>query len=1388
MKHCRVSWAVCIDVNARGFLSTTCWRWTLLLWVAMPWAAQAAQLQLLEEGFTASAYSQNCSGGMDFVPGGDLACSDGTRVVVFDSNGDGTPQTPRALFQFPTGTVFGSFVKTSPSGKILLIGESSAGQIYEVEIATGVKNTIATLPLNFGAAFLSNEEVILSASPTGNATTLYRLHLPTRMLQAIAELSGPSGPVTLDDAKNLYYIRSTFEFPAPPASHALLLFSSAKLVAALRNNQLLGESDATVLATLDSGFGLLLNSFGDGFVSDLTGSIRRVTPAGATSLFAQVTGGFGLVTTAAFDQTHRPFQPYEPSGSRAAFMLDDFSQTQQVVIVEPQRDDPFGDAVINYAPGPGQFVNNPNFNNPQRALGAPLGGGTVSGNMSSVVTLGDGGTLTLKTFAPIVDDPRNRYGLDLIAFGNAFLANNNPLIRWAEPAFMEVSQDLNHNGLPDDAWLLILPDPLPSVLSQMGPVQYRTLALRHYADATPTLQLGDMNGDNDTNDPGDQPTISPALFYTIPDRAPSIGDASSFAIDQGSGGGDGFDLREAVVQTAPGVPWRDSTGQVRRLYLDRVNFVRLTDAVVGDAMAPTGEVSAEIDAIADTRAQLQGRQIHVDAGFVGSGNGSPAAPYRDLHTAMSQAVSGDEVVVRAGVYRLTQPLIVTPGVSLVGSAGLWTPNVSEDDTVIDASTIQYAPGEVEAALVARSSPTATPIEGQIAGFHMSSCRTGLLVEGRALTIQENMLTDCFIGMDIRNGPGTIVVRRNIIGHQQQGQPETGLRCEARTIALIHNVFAHHDQEAVLTDYGCQVYLRDNIFFANRRPIRQIGDKSFFGHFNVFFAHTAPPPPLHGIMEQEILQDPAFAFPETGDYRLRVSSAVRGQGMGGADPGVYEGSLFIPFSVVLDTLPPAPPTGLTGQRSGNVVTMTWISSVEQDAAGYRLYRSETLDEDFGAIGGVIPSDTTTYLDSGRDPGKTFYYAITTIDRSGNESVRSVPIAVGPTAPFILSLDVSPLINVQPAHLSGAVSAKMILDYLGSGQSVSTLQAAGVAANSSEHAGALFLDPQGLRGVLNRFHPPKYNFEALSQVTAEQLLRDISYWVSFSVQGATPTHVPGVFPAFGDYQHWMLVTGIATSENPQQSREYSVLGMWLHDPNRQGIGARSFKTAEELKQTYLLPVKHQDRYQGRYVSILEPPARDAIVHLARCKTRLCHFDIRPTLTHDAIDATQLPSDQRRMVQRAALAALREELGVHDKRVQQLCETLKAHTPLVIHDAQEPYYLVPFGNGRHAQAAVILSAQDGRFKEASWSETAQPYLPISRREAVAAVKARLQQSGYLRTARSGHQWRARNIEVRLVHRPGTSPYHPTWNVRVFGMLFRVDQQGTVRGPLRRPSRSRR
>lgn len=292
---------------------------------------------------------------------------------------------------------------------------------------------------------------------------------------------------------------------------------------------------------------------------------------------------------------------------------------------------PFATVIFDFTPAPGQFINTPAVSNPIHALGAPSGGGTSSPNNSEVVSLGGfGGSITLGFAQTIYDDPRNPYGLDAIVFGNAFWVGGDPTRRFAEGGVIEISRDINGNGIPDDPWYVIpgssllappsaaamtqdwdndpstpvppaniawYPDPsiypnIPSAYSTIGyllPQAFQSIPLVHpdgvaavnevhfgYADISPVLILGDLTGNNIVDDP----TIAPEEFYTRPDNPFLVG------VSQGSGGGDAFDIAWAVDPL---------TGEPA--YLDGFDFIRISTGA--NALAGIfGEISTEVSAIA----------------------------------------------------------------------------------------------------------------------------------------------------------------------------------------------------------------------------------------------------------------------------------------------------------------------------------------------------------------------------------------------------------------------------------------------------------------------------------------------------------------------------------------------------------------------------------------------------------------------------------------------------------------------------------------------------------------------------------------------------------------------------------------------------------------------
>jgi hypothetical protein len=97
--------------------------------------------------------------------------------------------------------------------------------------------------------------------------------------------------------------------------------------------------------------------------------------------------------------------------------------------------------VFEFLPAPGQFTN--------ENIGRRASVDNVIGNSANMVSLGSfGGYIVVGFDQPIVNDPRNPYGVDFSIKGNSFAGNAYG--QWCEPGAVQVMKDLNRDGLPND--------------------------------------------------------------------------------------------------------------------------------------------------------------------------------------------------------------------------------------------------------------------------------------------------------------------------------------------------------------------------------------------------------------------------------------------------------------------------------------------------------------------------------------------------------------------------------------------------------------------------------------------------------------------------------------------------------------------------------------------------------------------------------------------------------------------------------------------------------------------------------------------------------------------------------------------------------------------------
>lgn len=124
-----------------------------------------------------------------------------------------------------------------------------------------------------------------------------------------------------------------------------------------------------------------------------------------------------------------------------------------------------------------------------------------------------------------------------------------------------------------------------------------------------------------------------------------------------------------------------------------------------------------------------------------------------------------------------------------------------------------------------------------------------------------------------------------------------------------------------------------------------------------------------------------------------SGSGGGNGGDGGNGGSGSGGSDTPD----DTTPPSAPGGIDGESGDEIIELSWSANSEDDLEGYNLYRSRESFSSNSSMDPVNGSDLLTetgYSDQEVENGTTYYYRLTAIDDSGNESSLSSQVKVTP----------------------------------------------------------------------------------------------------------------------------------------------------------------------------------------------------------------------------------------------------------------------------------------------------------------------------------------------------------------------------------------------------------
>ncbi len=137
-------------------------------------------------------------------------------------------------------------------------------------------------------------------------------------------------------------------------------------------------------------------------------------------------------------------------------------------------------------------------------------------------------------------------------------------------------------------------------------------------------------------------------------------------------------------------------------------------------------------------------------------------------------------------------------------------------------------------------------------------------------------------------------------------------------------------------------------------------------------------------------DHSFTWEKSYDYR--VCGVTRVISTDGKILAEFEGQDSPTATIVAhDIFPPPVPTGLQAVYSSvdsqRFIDLTWSTDLENDFAGYNVYRSDAGGTEIRINTDIVK--TPAYRDNNVAAGKSYIYKVTAVDTRGNESAKSEP---------------------------------------------------------------------------------------------------------------------------------------------------------------------------------------------------------------------------------------------------------------------------------------------------------------------------------------------------------------------------------------------------------------
>ena len=433
-----------------------------------------------------------------------------------------------------------------------------------------------------------------------------------------------------------------------------------------------------------------------------------------------------------------------------------------------------------------------------------------------------------------------------------------------------------------------------------------------------------------------------------------------------------------------------------------------------------------------------------------------------------------------------------------------------------------------------------------------------------------------------------------------------------------------------------------------------------------------------------------------------------------------------------------------------------------------YASYYLDR---SVAGNVPTGTGYYTYDCQAALASVYFAFA---KAGYDPCQ---LGGGSASLSTLNLSDVPWYQNTAYNSTGAASAQMILNYIreGAAQPLLTQTQVYEYARLPNFSGS-DLNPDEIDKALGHFDPYDYlisnwsngydsrsdgnpykgynftvdKYDPSSNPNAiSQYMRDICHWMAYTVTKedwwkdgplvARP-NTPAVVPIYGTYNHWVTIKGFSASvnpcpdphHNPFNVPDFTVYGFWIKDPLVDGIGKDTYKTADECRINYFLPLATGDKYQGMFIQVAEPAP---ISSKASIKIERPHNDIA-NLQFAGIQIQGGAINYSLIKGLKSLSAVKKQswkdvvdarLLLDREAVAAFSNTIKGQAVYVRNPVKKnaDFYLLPFGKNTRpgsflVSGVVMLDAYDGHFKEAAWTKKPEVLLQVDRSQAVYLTRA--------------------------------------------------------------------